>query len=116
MIKKELSLLLNALTPSETIFKASISRPESVSSKIDNLGFKIDICKISFFFFSPPEKPTYNCLLKIFSSNFNSEAFCLTNFKNSIASNSFSPFAFLIAFKDVFKKILVLTPGISKGY
>ena len=42
--------------------------------------------------------------------------FNLTNFKNSIASSSFSPLAFLIAFKDVFKKIFVFTPGISKGY
>jgi len=33
-----------------------------------------------------------------------------------MASNSFSPLAFLIAFRDVFKNILVLTPGISSGY
>ena len=40
-----------------------MSRPESVSSKIDSFGANIDICKISFFFFSPPENPTFNCLL-----------------------------------------------------
>ena len=39
-----------------------------------------------------------------------------TNFKNDIVSISFSPFAFLTEFKDVFKKLFVLTPGISKGY
>ena len=33
-------------------------------------------------------------------------AFSLTNFKNSNASNSFSPLGFLIEFKDVFKKYL----------
>ena len=83
---------------------------------MDNFGANIDICRISFFFFSPPENPTFNCLLSFSSSNFNSLAFSLTSFKNSIASNSFSPLAFLIAFKDVFKKIFVLTPGISNGY
>ena len=40
----------------------------------------------------------------------------LSNFKKVKVSNSFSPFAFLTAFKEVFKKIFVFTPGISKGY
>ena len=31
-------------------------------------------------------------------------------------SSSFSPLAFLTEFKDVFKKLFVFTPGISKGY
>ena len=92
-------------TPSDTTFKASISNPESVSSKIDNLGDNIDICKISFFFFSPPEKPTFNCLFNFSSSNFNSLAFSITSFKNSIASSSFSPFAFLMAFKEVLQQL-----------
>ena len=38
IIKNELFLSLNVLTPSATIFKASISNPESVSSKIDSFG------------------------------------------------------------------------------
>merc|ERR1711918_9885 len=42
--------------------------------------------------------------------------FSFTSFKNSIASSSFSPLAFLTAFNEVFKKILVFTPGISIGY
>ena len=33
-----------------------------------------------------------------------------------MASSCFLPFAFLIAFKDVFKNIFVFTPGISSGY
>ena len=104
------------LTPSATIFKASISKPESVSSKIESFGASNDICKISFFFFSPPEKPTFNCLFNFSSSNFSSLDFSFTNFRNSIASSSFSPLAFLTAFKEVFKNIFVFTPGISKGY
>ena len=70
IIKKALSVFLNELTPFETILSASISSPESVSSKIESFGFSIDICKISFFFFSPPEKPTLSCLVKISSSKF----------------------------------------------
>ena len=93
-----------------------MSRPESVSSKIDSLGDNIDICKISFFFFSPPENPTLSCLFSFSSSNFNSFAVSFTSFKNSMASSSFSPLAFLIAFREVFKKMLVFTPGISSGY
>ena len=38
------------------------------------------------------------------------------NFKKVKVSNSFLPLAFLTEFKDVFKKLLVFTPGISKGY
>ena len=43
IIKKELFFFLNALTPSATVLRASISKPESVSSKIESFGFKIDI-------------------------------------------------------------------------
>ena len=45
--------------------------------------------KISFFFFSPPEKPTFNCLLSIFSSILRFFVFILTNFKKPKESNSF---------------------------
>ena len=51
------------LTPSETSLNASTSKPESVSSKIAKLGSKTDNCKISFFFFSPPENPKFKDLL-----------------------------------------------------
>ena len=54
----ELSLLLNLFTPFATVFNASISNPESVSSNIANFGFKHSNCRISLFFFSPPEKPS----------------------------------------------------------
>jgi hypothetical protein len=47
------------------IFKASISNPESVSSKIDNSESNKIICKISFRFFSPPENPSLTFRLKI---------------------------------------------------
>ena len=47
----------NRRTPSLTVRTASTSRPESVSSRMASLGASISICKISAFFFSPPEKP-----------------------------------------------------------
>ena len=55
-------------TPSATIFSASISRPESVSSKIARLGSRVIICKISLRFFSPPENPSFTPRCKYFSS------------------------------------------------
>lgn len=45
-------------TPCETIRKASMSRPLSVSSRMDRRGCNIAIWKISFRFFSPPENPS----------------------------------------------------------
>ena len=42
--------------------------------------------------------------------------FSFTNFKNDNVSSSLLPFAFRIEFNEVFKKLFVLTPGISKGY
>ena len=54
--------------------------------------------------------------LNFSSSNFSSLAFSFTSFKNSIASSSFSPRAFLTAFNEVLRKMFVLTPGISNGY
>src|SRR6266571_3623090 len=43
-------------TASATNLMESISRPESVSSRIAISGFSIAICRISARFFSPPEK------------------------------------------------------------
>ena len=45
------------MLPLATIRNASISRPESVSSRIVTFGSSIAIWKISLRFFSPPEKP-----------------------------------------------------------
>ena len=41
-----------------TIFSASMSRPESVSSRMASVGSSTAIWKISLRFFSPPEKPS----------------------------------------------------------
>src|SRR6266511_4691365 len=47
------------LMPVATIRSASISRPESVSSRIASLGSSTAICRISLRFFSPPENPSF---------------------------------------------------------
>ena len=48
-----------ALTPLATILRASMSRPESVSSRTQYFGSSIIIWRISLRFFSPPEKPSF---------------------------------------------------------
>ena len=47
-----------SLTPAATTLSASMSRPESVSSRMARSGSRIAICRISLRFFSPPEKPS----------------------------------------------------------
>ena len=88
------SSFLIEFTPFATTRNASISSPESVSSRSANLGSKTAIWKISFLFFSPPENPSLTGLLS-------SESFRLSNLIlspmrsiNSIASISFSPLYF----------------------
>src|ERR1041384_2577230 len=49
---------LTRLMPSETTRSASTSRPESVSSRIAIFGASSASCRISWRFFSPPEKPS----------------------------------------------------------
>ena len=59
MTRKPRSGLRIAFTPFETIFSASMSRPLSVSSRMAYFGSSMSICRISFRFFSPPEKPSF---------------------------------------------------------
>ena len=49
--------------------RASMSSPESVSSRIASFGSSIAIWKISFFFFSPPEKPSFTAREVSFASS-----------------------------------------------
>ncbi len=48
----------NLLTPSATVRRASMSSPESVSSRIAISGRSSASCSSSIRFFSPPEKPS----------------------------------------------------------
>src|SRR5690606_5613729 len=49
----------NRLMPSETTFRASTSRPESVSSRMATFGLSSSSWRISCRVFSPPEKPSF---------------------------------------------------------
>jgi len=80
------------------------------------LSLYVDLSQRRVTEFDPDRVKIMDDFIKNYSSKFNFNAFSLAIFKNSIASNSFSPLDFLIAFKVVFRKIFVFTPGISNGY
>ncbi len=96
--------------------KASMSSPESVSSRMANLGSRTAIWKISLRFFSPPEKPSLSERFKSESFIFTSLAFSRTMRRNCAASSGASPRYLRISLTAVFKKLMVVTPGISTGY
>src|SRR3954462_10639348 len=100
------------LTPSETIRSASTSRPESVSSRIAILGLSSRICRISWRFFSPPEKPS----LRLRSANAGSISRADISFLTSLTqvrSLGASPWTAVAA---VGRKFDTETPGTSTGY
>nr|BBA18204.1 ATP-binding subunit of ABC transporter [Heterosigma akashiwo]BBA18343.1 ATP-binding subunit of ABC transporter [Heterosigma akashiwo]BBA18482.1 ATP-binding subunit of ABC transporter [Heterosigma akashiwo]BBA18620.1 ATP-binding subunit of ABC transporter [Heterosigma akashiwo]BBA18759.1 ATP-binding subunit of ABC transporter [Heterosigma akashiwo] len=66
MIIAALSSRIILLNPVETSCKASISSPESVSSKIASCESNSASCRISFRFFSPPENPSFTLRSKNF--------------------------------------------------
>src|SRR5437773_3777410 len=78
--------------------------PESVSSRMQNFGSRTAIWKTSFFFFSPPEKPSFSPRFMKVSSRPRSFALSCTRPMKSIASISSSPRYFRIAFRAAFRK------------
>src|SRR6478736_1046812 len=103
---------LARFTPSETMRSASTARPESVSSRIANWGFRSSICRISWRFFSPPEKPS---LTERSAKDESMRRFSmapltsLTHVRSAGASPS-------IAVLAVRRKFETDTPGTSTGY
>ena len=89
-----------------------MSSPESVSSKIANFGSSTAICKISFFFFSPPENPTFKCLWAYSGLMWSFSIFSSNSLWNCI-KYCFSPVTASFA---VLKKSSTVSPGISSGY
>src|SRR6266581_4425384 len=85
------SLLRRLLTPLATVRSASMSRPESVSSRMASLGSSTAIWKISLRFFSPPEKPSLTERPVKLWSMATSFIFSLASARKSIASSSSSP-------------------------
>src|SRR6266850_2275106 len=85
------SCVRRPLTPLATVRSASMSRPESVSSRMASLGSSTAIWKISFRFFSPPEKPSLTERPVKLWSIATSFIFSLASARKSIASSSSSP-------------------------
>src|SRR5215468_787638 len=95
---------------------ASMSRPESVSSRIESNGSSMDIWKTSLRFFSPPEKPTLTARDSSASSMFRSFSFSRASFRKSKASSSGWPRWRRTTLTADFRKLAFETPGISTGY
>ena len=111
IINTAFSSFLNISIPFDTVFIASTSSPESVSSSIASFGFSTSICNISFFFFSPPEKPTFRLLSMFLGFIFKSSIYF---FSSSLNSNIFTGFPVTLFFA-YFKKFVTEIPGISSG-
>ena len=108
--------VFNLFTPLATIRKASISKPESVSSRIESFGSSIAIWKISLRFFSPPEKPSFTLRLASLLSNSTIARFSRISFRNSVAETGGRPLYFRCSLTAARMKFTILTPGISTGY
>src|SRR5438552_11520429 len=113
-----------ASMPSATTFSASMSRPESVSSRIAKRGWNMCICKISRRFFSPPENPSLTERVMNESSTPRSFMFSASSFRNCGIGMSFfliSPVPSALgaarrALIAVRRKFATETPGIADGY
>ena len=121
MIRTPSSGPTKPLTLSPTIRTASISSPESVSSRIAIFGSSIAICRISARFISPPENPSLRYRLAKESSTPSCAIFSRSSLRNSrIGINSLSsdPFVPLerVALTAIRRKFAKLTPGMAVGY
>ena len=103
---------LKRLTPSETIFSASMSRPESVSSSTATLGSSSSSWTISWRFFSPPEKPSLTERWAKAGSILTRSIAAVTSL-TQVRSLGASP---SIAVLAVRRKFATETPGTSTGY
>src|SRR2546427_5000789 len=113
-----------ASMPSATTLSASMSRPESVSSRIAKRGWNMCICRISRRFFSPPENPSFTERVMNESSTPRSFIFSARSFRNCGMGMSFfltSPVpsglgAARRALIAVGRKFATETPGMAEGY
>src|SRR5262245_43618193 len=102
--------------PWATTRSSSMSRPESVSSRIASRGSSTASCRISFRFFSPPENPSLTGRLVKLASISTSCIRSRRTWRNSIASSSSRPRWVRISLSADFRNCALLTPGISTGY
>jgi hypothetical protein len=105
-------LALARLTPSETTRRASTSRPESVSSRIAIFGLSRPIWRISWRFFSPPEKPSLT-LRSAKAASISSASISVRTSLTQVRSLGAWP---VTAVAAVRRKFDTETPGTSTGY
>src|SRR5215213_5654068 len=95
---------------------ASMSSPESVSSKTASLGSSTAICKISLRFFSPPEKPSLTERDISPASISTTFARSARRSLNSKGSSSSSPRCLRFSLYARRRNCAFDTPGTSTGY
>src|SRR3954453_5816340 len=100
-------------TPSATVRSASMSSPESVSSRTATSGWSIAICRISARFFSPPENPSLRWREVNERSTSSSSMACWSLVRNSLTLIGSSLRPVLIAIR---RKLAIETPGMATGY
>src|SRR3954465_10544833 len=117
MIRTPISLpAATVLTPCATVLSASMSRPESVSSRIAIVGRWSGSWRISMRFFSPPRKPSWGERLARSRGTFVSSIAASTVLRKSLSEISFSPCASRWAFMTIRRYFVTVTPGIATGY
>jgi hypothetical protein len=89
-----------------------MSRPESVSSRMASWGCSSAIWRISWRFFSPPEKPS----LRLRSANFGSICSSFICSRRSLANCRTGTSWPLTELTAVRRKLVTDTPGTSTGY
>src|SRR6266516_1755948 len=104
------------LTPSATMRRASMSSPESVSSRTASFGRSIASWRISIRFFSPPEKPSFRYRLENSFGISASSIACSVSWRNSRSFTSGSPRASRWALSAMRRYLATVTPGIATGY
>src|SRR6266508_2589033 len=100
------------LTPADTTRSASMSRPESVSSRIAIFGLSSSSWTISWRFFSPPEKPSLT-LRWANAGSMPSRSIADLSSAPHVRSLGACPSSAAFAVR---KKLATETPGTSTGY
>src|SRR5919106_2751996 len=116
MMRTPISGPAKRLTPSATIRRASMSRPESVSSSTASWGLSIASWRISIRFFSPPEKPSFRYRLEKSFGMFVSSIASSVSARKSFSLISASPLSERWALTAIRRYLATVTPGIATGY
>ena len=111
MISTPMSGPATALTPFATTRSASMSNPESVSSRIAIDGFCRASWRISIRFFSPPENPSFRYRVEKSRGTLVSFIAASTVSRNSRSGIGSSPCASRWAFMTVRRYLVTVTPG-----